>query len=104
MEKRFTLVFDDEILKQLEKAAKDNNIKILIQKLLDRLESLGPLAGKLLDVHFWLYELKNKHPPLRIYFKHKRETDEIYVLEYEMKTSEEKQKLTIDRLRRRLKS
>jgi len=102
MKKRFTLVFDDEILKQLQKVAKDKNTELLVKKLLDRLEQHGPLAGKLLDVSIWLYEMKNKHPPIRIYYKHKKETDEIYVLEYEMKTSEGKQKDTVNKLRRRL--
>ena len=100
--KKFTLIFDEPILKQLKKAAKDKNTELIVKKLLDRLEIYGPISGNLLDVKIWLYELKNKHPPIRIYFKHQKETNEIYVLEYEMKTSEKKQSNTISNLRKKL--
>ena len=47
-------------------------------------------------------EVKNKHPPLRLYYKHRKETNEIYVFEFEMKTSSQKQKKTISRLKKTL--
>ncbi len=69
--------------------------------MLNKIELLGPYAGELLDSKLFLYEIKNKHPPLRLYYKHKRETNEIYVFEFEMKTSSDKQKRTINKLRNR---
>ena len=65
----------------------------------DELEEKGPQAGKLLDSHLFIYEIKNKHPPIRLYFKHNIQTNEIYVFESEMKTSEEKQRRTIEKIR-----
>ena len=72
--------------------------------MLDKLEGKGPDAGELLDSRLFLYEIKNKHPPIRLYYKHNLSTDEIYVFEFEMKTSPEKQRRTIDRLRLRLRN
>lgn len=68
----------------------------------DKLEIVGPYAGELLDSKLFLYEVKNKHPPLRLYFKHKKETDEIYVFEFEMKTSREKQQNSINKIKNRI--
>jgi len=87
------------MIKQLQKAASNNNIKIILTKMLDEIEELGPQAGKLLDSHLFIYELKNKHPPIRLYFKHNIRNDEIYVFEYELKTSEEKQNKTIQKIK-----
>jgi len=87
------------MIKQLQKAAKNQQLKEILRNMLDELEEKGPQAGKLLDSHLFIYEIKNKHPPIRLYFKHNLQTSEIYVFEYEMKTSEEKQKLTIAKIR-----
>jgi len=56
--------------------------------MLDKIEELGPNSGKLLDSKLFLYEVKNKHPPLRLYFKPKVNSNEIYIFEFEMKTNE----------------
>lgn len=95
----FPLVFDEIMIKQLQKAAKNQQLKNLLKSMLDEVEEKGPEAGKLLDSHLFIYEIKSKHPPIRLYFKHNLKTNEIYVFEFEMKTSEEKQKLTITRIR-----
>ncbi|MBI4139893.1 hypothetical protein HY483_02945 [Candidatus Woesearchaeota archaeon] len=95
MTEDFVLVFDDVVLKQLKKVERNNHLKLMLSKMLDKLELFGPLAGELLDSKLFLYELKNKHPPLRLYYKHNRVTNEIYVLKFEMKTSPEKQERTI---------
>ena len=95
MEKKYTLVFDDVIIKQLKKAAKNQHIKNILTKMLDKLEYSGSDAGYLLDSQLFIYEIKNKHPPIRLYFKHNRQTDEIYVFEFEMKISQERQQSTI---------
>jgi len=95
----FPLVFNDVMIKQLQKAAKNQQLKDIINTMLDELEARGPDAGKLLDSHLFIYEMKRKHPPIRLYFKHQFQTNEIYVFEYEMKTSEEKQQRTIEKIR-----
>ena len=87
MEKPYNLVFDDVMIKQLKKAAKNQHIKEILTKILDKLELSGPKAGDLLDSQLFIYEIKVKHPPIRLYFKHDKQTDEIYVFEFEMKTS-----------------
>jgi len=102
METHFTLVFDDVMTKQLKKAAKNQHIKEILTKMLDKLELSGPDAGELLDPQLSLYEVKIKHPPIRLYFKHNKTTNEIYVFEFEMKTSPEKQKATIIKLKKKL--
>jgi hypothetical protein len=99
--KKYSLVFDEEILKQLKKAGKDHKTKEILSKMMNRLEIMGPYIAKLIDSHLHVYEMKTKHPPVRMYFKHKLETDEIYLFEYEMKTSEKKQKDTIKRIKRK---
>jgi len=99
---KYSLVFDEIIIKQLKKEAKNNNIKQILSKMFDKLEIVGPYAGELLDSKLFIYEVKNKHPPIRLYFKHKKETDEIYVFEFEMKTSEEKQQRTIEKIKDKL--
>ena len=87
---------------QLKKAGRNQQIKQILTKILNKMEELGPRAGNLIDSKLSLYEFKVKHPPIRIYFKHNINTGEIYVFEYEMKTSEDKQQNTIDKLKKRL--
>ena len=99
MESSYTLVFDDVMVKQLKKAAKKQHIKEILTKMLDKLELSGPDAGELLDSQLAIYEVKIKHPPIRLYFKHNKPTNEIYVFEFEMKTSPEKQKATIIKIK-----
>lgn len=101
MEKAFTLIFDDVMVKELKKAAKNGHIKSILASMLDKLELFGHDAGKLLDSELFLYEIKSKHPPLRLYFKPKKDTNEIYVFEFEMKISEEIQQKTIKRLKQK---
>src|SRR3990167_1633760 len=101
MESSYTLVFDDVMVKQLKKAAKNQHIKGILAKMLDKLEISGPDAGELLDSQLGIYEVKIKHPPIRLYFKHNKPTNEIYVFEFEMKTSPEKQKATIIKIKRK---
>lgn len=98
----FELVFDDVILKQLKQAAKNKHIEAILTTMMDKIEEEGPAAGQLLDSHLFLYEMKSKSPPIRLYFKHKKETNEMYILAYEMKTNEKKQQRIINRLRLKL--
>ena len=95
--KKFTLVFDDVILKQLKQV--DNKIKEILSKIFDNLEITGINLGKLLDSRLSIYEIKKKHPPIRLYFKYKRQNDEIYIFEFEMKTSKKQQQKTINKIK-----
>ena len=101
MELNYTLVFDDVMVKQLKKAAKNQHIKEILTNMLNKLELSGPDAGELLDTKLSIYEVKLKHPPIRLYFKHNKATNESYVFEFEMKTSPEKQKATIKKLKQK---
>jgi len=100
----FELVFDEVIVKQLQKAAKNQQVKDVLTRLLDRIEQSGPDAGELLDSKLFLYEMKSLRPPIRLYYKHNIHTNEIYVFEFEMKTSPEKQERTISRLKKTIRS
>ena len=101
MEKHYALIFDEVMVTQLKKVAKNQHIKNILTKMLDKLENFGPNAGELLDSQLFIYEAKNKHPPIRLYFKHNKQTDEIYVFEFEMKTSPEKQQSTIRKIKQK---
>ena len=95
----YTLVFDEVMIKQLKQAAKNQQIKVILTKILDKLEKDGPLVGKLIDAKLFLYEVKLKRPPIRLYFKHNKITDEIYIFEYGMKNSPENQQYTIQKIK-----
>ena len=101
MGENFVLVFDEVMLKQLKKLGADANLRLLLSKMLDKIEEHGPLARKLLDSHLHIYEVKMKRPPIRLYYKHNLTTNELYVFEYEMKTSLEKQHQTIEKIKRK---
>lgn len=86
------------MLAQFRKSGKNKHVREILSKSLDKVEELGPRAGKLIDSRLFLYEIKIKHPPIRFYYRHIRATDEIYVFEYEMKYREEKQSKSINRI------
>ena len=98
-EKRFTVTFDEHVKETMEKALVKGNAREIIKHWLDRLEEKGPDAGKLLDSHFWIYEMKNKHPPLRLYYHYQHFPEKIIIFELDMKTSEQKQNITITKIR-----
>ena len=100
--KNFELIFDKIILKQLKKAGKNRFLQNILSKLLDKIEEFGPDAGKLIDSQLHIYEMKLKHPPIRLYYRHKI-PNEIYIFEYEMKTSSKKQSKTISKIRSKLR-
>jgi len=100
--KNYELIFDDIILRQLKKAGRNQQIKNILTNALDKIEGLGPRAGNLVDSKLRLYEFKVKHPPIRLYFKHNINTNQIYIFEYEMKTSQGKQQGTIDKIKKKL--
>ena len=98
----YELVFDEVILDQLRSLRKNVGLRHRVSKMLDSIERLGPRAGNCLDVR-GLYEVKSIHPSIRLYFRHYDDSAEIFVFEYEMKTSVESQKRTIYRLRFRIR-
>lgn len=100
---RYKLVFDEVILRQLKKAGKNKFIRDVLAKSFDKIEELGPRAGQLIDSRLRIYEIKMKRPPLRLFFKHNVATDEIYVFEYLMKTSADKQKSVIAKIRNKFR-
>tara|TARA_Y100000034_G_C6692669_1_gene305061 strand:- start:251 stop:562 length:312 start_codon:yes stop_codon:yes gene_type:complete len=100
----YKLIFDDIILKQLKQAGKNKQIKDILSNILDKIEELGPDAGKLIDSHLFIYEIKIKNPPIRLYYKPNKITNEIYIFQYEMKTSEKKQQKTIEKIKKKLKT
>ena len=103
--KNYKLIFDDVILRQLKKAGKNYQVKLILTKILDKIEEFGPGAGRnLLDSRLSLFEVKVMHPPIRLYYKHNKKTNEIYVFEYEMKTSKDKQQGTIDKIKKKLET
>ncbi len=95
------LVFNEVILHQLQKLKENEPIRIILTKMFNRIEEGGLNAGKLLDASLHLYELKNKHPPIRLYFK-QINPEEILLFEYEIKTSEKKQNQTIAKLKHKI--
>jgi len=103
MEKKFILVFDGVMKAQLKGLGKEESTRKILSKMFDKMESLGPRAGELIDSHIFLYEIKSKSPPLRLYYMHVKKTDELYVFEYEMKTSKKKQQKTIIKLKKKSK-
>lgn len=103
MEKpRYKLVFDEVVKAKLEKILAEGSYREIIKQWFDRLETIGPNAGKLLDNHTWLYEMKSKHPPLRLYFYHQKSGNKIVLFEIELKTSEKKQQNIINKWKQEL--
>ncbi len=99
MPPNFEIIFDKVILTQLKKLGKNQEIKKRLSKMLDRIEDFGPRAGKLLDPKLNIYEIKSKRPPIRLYFRHVKKSGQIYVFEYELKTSTTKQRATIKKIK-----
>jgi len=100
----YELVFDKEMIRQLQELARNKGIKDILVKMLDKIEVMGPRAGKLLDVRMGIYEVKAKSPPIRLYYRYIRGNNEIYIFEYNMKSSAKKQQSIINRIRKLLKS
>jgi mRNA-degrading endonuclease RelE of RelBE toxin-antitoxin system len=100
----YKIIFDEVILKQLKKAGKDQLLKNILSKSFNKIEKLGPRAGDLIDSQLKIYEIKIKRPPIRLFYKHNVLTNEIYVFEYAVKTSQEKQQSVIEKIKSKLKS
>jgi|SRR3989338_3696238 len=98
----YKVIFDKVMLKQLKKAGKNKQIRDILSDMLNKIEEFGPRAGELSDSRLHLYERKMKRPPIRLYFKHNIFTSEIYIFEYEMKTSENKQRITIEKIKKKV--
>ena len=102
MIKNYNIIFDKIILNQIKKVGKQPFLRDLLTKMFDRIENLGPYAGELLDSRLHIYEIKNMKPPIRLYFRIIESTKEAYVFEYEVKTSQEKQTKTIQKIKQKI--
>lgn len=102
MPKEYKILFDGVILNQLKKLGKNRQIRGLLSSMLDKIEEKGEMAGKLVDSQFFIFEIKSKRPPIRLYFKPVPNSKEVYVFEYELKTSDKKQRITINRIKDKL--
>ncbi len=100
----FKIIFDDIILAQLKKLGKNRQLKERISIMLNKIEEFGPAAGKMVDSQLFIYEIKSKRPPIRLYFKHDGMSNNIYVFEYELKTSEDKQRRIISKIKGRVRN
>jgi len=101
---KYKLIFDAVILKQLNKISSKKDLKKIVSKLLNKLESKEPQSGKLLDNKLKLYELKHKSPSIKIYFKLLKNDIEILVFEFEIKKNQEKQKSIIQKIKEKIKN
>ncbi len=93
--KAYFVIFDKVVKKKLEKAAKNSAYKKILTRWFDQLELEGPTTGKLLDNKVWLYEMKSKRPPLRLYFHYQKTARKIILLDLEIKKGKNKQQKTI---------
>ena len=64
----FIIQYDKKVVHELHKLRHHDDLAATYLHLLQKLEQLGPRAGKLLDEHLHVYEVREKHPPLRLYF------------------------------------
>lgn len=99
--KKYTIKFDEVIIKQLKKLEKNKGLKERISKMFDKIEETGSNAGKLLDSGLSLYEIKSKNPPIRLYYEIEEKEKKAYVFEYEIKTSKKKQQKTIKKIKKK---
>lgn len=99
---KYTLLFREEIKDQLN-CLHDKQLMVLLNKMFDKMEILGPNAGSLIDSRRSLYEMKMKKLPLRLYYQVLDSERKILVFEFEMKTSSEKQQKTINKIKNELR-
>lgn len=104
MKRNFEWVFDDKGIKRLRKLSKNESLKSIIKKMLDKAEIAGSSVAKLIDNKFQLYELKSKSPSIRIYFQFDKPANKLNFLDVEIKKSKNKQQKTISSLKKRIKN
>lgn len=97
----YELIFDEVIFKQLKKLENKSDIKKHLSNMFDKIEYLGPNAGKLIDSKLFLYEIKSKNPPLRLYFKIINQKSQAYIFEFEMKYNNLNQNKTINKIKKK---
>lgn len=102
MNTNYTVVFDKVILNQMKKLGKQPFLRGLLTKMFDKIEINGPYAGELLDSRLHIYEIKNMRPAIRLYFRIIEIKREAYIFEYEIKTSQQKQSKTIQKIKQKL--
>lgn len=100
----YEVSYDPKFEKQFDKISKNKHLVDLLSKLIKRIRLLGPDAGKLIDAKMSIYEIKMKRPPLRLYFWYRLALQDIYIIEYQLKTSKDAQRKVIDNIKERLQS
>jgi len=90
----YALWFDDVAKKQLEKLSRNLAIQGIITKMLHRIKTHGNAAGKIIEPQIGLYEVKSKHPPLRLYYQEEGRIMHIFAIR--MKHSQKDQQRTIN--------
>ncbi|MBT3464543.1 hypothetical protein HOD20_03240 [archaeon] len=104
MKKNYEIIFEKDVLLQLNKLHSKKDITFLLNKIFDKIELLGPLSGKLLSNKLALYESKMKSPPLRVYYTINEKKKQAYLIDFEMKSDGKKQKKTIGKIKKDLES
>lgn len=97
---KYILIFSKTIFKKLKKLEKQQDVKSLLSKMFNKIEELGPDAGKLLDPVLHLYEIKSKKPPIRLYFEVIFEGNKAEIIDFEMKKSQDNQNFVINRIKK----
>jgi mRNA-degrading endonuclease RelE of RelBE toxin-antitoxin system len=86
----YSIHFDKRFLHVLHKLHKEAHVLHIYEHLLNKLSTHGPRAGKLLEEHTHLYEAKEKHPPLRLYYTYNKQADTITLLDFDTKNHQKK--------------
>lgn len=96
--------FSTQLKDELKVLARSNgNLYNRIRKLSKKLEEAGVAAGQLLDTEVWLYELKSKRPPIRLYYTASKTGNPVFLIGYELKKDSQQQQKTIVQLSARLR-
>ena len=94
--KKYEIIFSDKIFRKLKKYKNKKDIQKILSKMFNKIETKGPSAGKLLDLKLSLYEIKNKKPPLRLYFEVIFKDRKAEIIDFQMKTSKDNQNRFIE--------
>jgi len=101
---KYKLVFGSIVKKKLEKLKSKKDIKLYLSKIFNKIENLGPNAGKLLDNKLYLYEVKMKNHSLRIFFQIVIENNIAKIIDFEIKKSEKNQNNLIEKIKEIIKN
>lgn len=101
--KKYSIIFGKTVAKKLKKIKSQKDIAKTISKIFDKIEKYGPQKSKLLDSKLNLYEIKNKRPPIRIYFKVLIKENTIEIIDFHNKKSKTQQQYLIEKIKKYIK-